>query len=578
MTTNQKQKFLALSQNSKDLVLISVIYTLAHGLILFNTGLYWDDWTYYFVDRNILIDTYSQYGMTYVGYIYAFLLSFPHSITLFRAIVFLAFLLAALLLYSVLKSIKEIDRTSRFILVVLFAVFPVYSARLILVCLFGAIVYFIFFLSLWLTSKYLAKKNPLLRVLALAGFFASFTVNSLLFFYVLVILYIVYKENCLSRFPPEIHRVLAVLLRYIDFVALPLFFWGVRSLFFTPHGGFEHYNDITLGTLAMIPFYLVYSFYSSFVQVLARPTILLLSTPPLYILSTIILAIICLIALCVIIEAMPLSRSRFSQIVQIGLKYQKAISRHLTQWYRPAETQTERTALKLFIAGLLFFGVGVFPYLAVSKMPELSDWNSRHQLLVPLGASFMLFYGFKIASDRIIKSSFVKVFLISVIIALFVMCNVVNYLDYQRDWYKEVSLIDNFKKSEEIKNHTTFLFDDKTSSLNANNRVYRFTEYSTMLQYGSGEQSRFGSDVSSFNSSRTVVQEYYNSGSLAYLGLKDYKPTEPDYTVIVGYGSYPMTYVDTIKLMYYEKFNTDKFSSTVDNIVTLKLVKFTGYG
>ena len=115
-------------------------------------------------------------------------------------------------------------------------------------------------------------------------------------------------------------------------------------------------------------------------------------------------------------------------------------------------------------------------------MPQLGDWNSRHQLLVPLGASFMLFYSFKIISDRFIRSSTVKVAIISAIIALLVATSVVSYLDYQRDSYKQISLLDNIKNKEEIRNHTTFLFEDQTIQLNANTRSYRFSEYTGMLQ------------------------------------------------------------------------------------------------
>ena len=44
--------------------------------------------------------------------------------------------------------------------------------------------------------------------------------------------------------------------------------------------------------------------------------------------------------------------------------------------------------------GLVLF-CGVFAYNAVGQQPRLNDWSHRHQLLVPLGASFILFFGLK---------------------------------------------------------------------------------------------------------------------------------------------------------------------------------------
>lgn len=44
----------------------------------------------------------------------------------------------------------------------------------------------------------------------------------------------------------------------------------------------------------------------------------------------------------------------------------------------------------LILVGIAAFGLAVLPYLVVGKMPALGDWDSRHQILVPLGASLML--------------------------------------------------------------------------------------------------------------------------------------------------------------------------------------------
>jgi hypothetical protein len=97
-----------------------------------------------------------------------------------------------------------------------------------------------------------------------------------------------------------------------------------------------------------------------------------------------------------------------------------------------------------------------------------------------------------------------------------------------------------------------------------------------MLQYAFGDQSRFGSDRSTFNMSIYYINYYHTYGyDAAYFGLRDYKRVEPDVNVTIGYGSYPLTYINTLKLLYNEKFNTDKFNETVDNVVTVQPTRIT---
>ena len=116
-----------------DIVLIFILYTLSNGLILLNNGIYWDDWVLYNVDKDLIINHFSQTGLPWVGYIHSFLLSFKNSLFLYRSIVFLLYLLSALFLNSILKNIREIDDTSRLLLVFFFAIFPVNSARISLI-------------------------------------------------------------------------------------------------------------------------------------------------------------------------------------------------------------------------------------------------------------------------------------------------------------------------------------------------------------------------------------------------------------------------------------------------------------
>ena len=48
----------------------TLVYTLAHGLMLFNRGVYWDDWVLYNMDKGLIIDTFKQAGVFWVGYLH----------------------------------------------------------------------------------------------------------------------------------------------------------------------------------------------------------------------------------------------------------------------------------------------------------------------------------------------------------------------------------------------------------------------------------------------------------------------------------------------------------------------------
>ena len=86
-----------------------ILYTLAHGLIVLNSGIFWDDWTLYNVEKSLIISHFTDAGFPWTGYLHVFLLSLNNGILFYRLTVLLSFLLSALLLNSILKNISEID-------------------------------------------------------------------------------------------------------------------------------------------------------------------------------------------------------------------------------------------------------------------------------------------------------------------------------------------------------------------------------------------------------------------------------------------------------------------------------------
>lgn len=532
----------------KNILLIIFAYTVSHGLLLINDGLYWDDWIYYYYDLAQNINHFSQFGNVLLGYYFSYIFSLNEAIFCFRALTFLLYLMTALLLYSILKTVKEIDGTSRLFLVIFFVVFPLNSARVSIATSYFAIGYFLFFCGLWLISRYFGVSNirdkTLLRAFSLIAFlFSFFLTNSLLFFYAIVLLYILYQgkegPNRIS-----VRGVIRVATKYPDFVVIPILFFAVRHQFLEPYGLYAGYNEITSNSLLQAPFWLIASYYTSFVRVLVGS-------------ASNLWAVVFALSLVGASAIFYLYRMRYGKN-----------RTYLRQLFRGLETVREKNIFKLFVIGLILFGAGAFPYVAVGKLPTVGGWESRHQLLLPLGASFMLYFGIIIATQKLPKRSLFRGFVLFTIIILFTATNVMSYVDYQKDWYKQVSLIDNFQDNEVIRDHTTFLFQDQSSDLNANNRSYEFYEYAGLMRYAFGTDTRFGSDVDSY-----VNVSYYKTYS-SY-NLVNYTPKEPEYKIIIEKGGYDMTFVNTLKLMFYQRFEPDKYDYNVHKIISLKPIQLT---
>ncbi len=106
--------------------------------------------------------------------------------------------------------------------------------------------YACFFYSILVLTEYMDGKKTLFlwRIFIWALFFISFYVNSLLLFYSIVLLYIIYKLQ------EDNHTLISSLLlkrcvmKYGDFIVLPILFWVIKKKFFAPYGLYQTYNQI----------------------------------------------------------------------------------------------------------------------------------------------------------------------------------------------------------------------------------------------------------------------------------------------------------------------------------------------
>ena len=523
----------------KDYILIFILYSFSFGLILLNQGIFWDDWVLYKQNPNSILEMFKETGffLHWPAYLYNFLLSINQGIFLIRLLIFVTYLFSAFFLNYVLSKIRIIDPLSRLFIVLIFALFNINSARILIDTLHYTICNFLFFFGFYLIVKFFFRKKILYRILSLFCFFISFSTNSFLFFYIIPFIYIFYiKKDQIVSNKISFKNFLFSLkkaYKYLDFILLPFIFFIIKIRLFEPYGLYGgYYNNISLKNLNPINF--IKAFYGSFLQVFKTDYIRLISYPFLFIIISVIIFLI-------------IKKLYRSDIINFNKK---------------------NINHDLFLAGfgLLAFFAGVFPYIAVGKIPNLLDWDSRHQLLIPLGASFILYYILKIFFREIDLRANIKIFFYSFLIGLFLCSNMFIYLDYQKDWFKQLSLIENFKTSSVIKNNNNFLFTDNNKDSNAMERSYRFYEWTGIMKQAFKDESRFGVNVS----------EKDNINGL--LGLKNYpqynfstyNSGSKEVNVIIEHGEFELSKENIIKLFYYKYFDKKKYEDSIKKIIILE--------
>jgi hypothetical protein len=517
-----------------DLFLLTLAYTIAHGLMLLNHGVFWDDWILYNMDTAIILGTFDQAGSVWTAYLH--LLVSSAGASGYRAVVFACYLIAAWCLFGVLSRLN-IGRYERLFIVIFFAIFPVNSARIAMINMPSAFCYALFFCGFWMTSRYIRTRSPWPRVAAILLLFVSFSANSLLVFYLLIILYIMYYER---PEPMSLSSWLRLAPRFADYLLLPILFWLVKITFMKPYGLYEGYNQIGVSITAFFSS-LYHAFHASFFSVIYH----VFGDP--------------------FIPAFQYDNLNFGNVSPL-LMYGLAllIAAFLLYNYRHGRNKQN---IILLLLGVFIFYLGIIPYAVVGKFPAnfpfQLDWGSRHQLLVPLGAAFMLVYTTKILVNSQIA---VRLALLVFTIA-FISANIYNYAAFQRDWYKQVSLMENFRLLPIMGTDTSFLIDDGTLHLNANRRSYRFYEYSGLFKMAFGDEKRFGHDRRLFITKKTLkkLDRFLNKHN----NLSEFQPKEPERIITIHRGKYELTMNNLIALMIAERIDKKEFLIKARNIVSL---------
>ncbi len=466
---------MSLTRN-KNIQALFVLYLLSNTLLLLNiNGIYWDDWVIYNQPFSEIKSMYNQTtGNAHLfEYLFLALSRIGNGIASFRLTTFIVYFLSGLFLYFILLDIKSISRNTAFYIALLFLILPVNSARIVLCVVHYGVFLCVFFLAFWLLTRYINKQGGILfRILILALFYLSFFVNSLLVFYAIVLLYILYKHHEPGQ--SIIHCIKTLFLHYSDFIGLPVLFFYIKTHYFVPYGLYENYNAVSWDYFKHhIGVNLLLSFKTAFYK--------------------------------------PLSQAF---IVFFRFWYLSLMIVVFLFWYLAGDRQQIKPepAVKLLILGVLFFILAIFPYAAIGKVPSLLYFDSRHMLLVPLGSAFCLYSSLLFIGRK--NQALAHVLLIT-LLASCMLKNMHDQAQYLKDWFYQVALAEHYKENKTIQNNTTFLF--RTNIGFANQRTLKFYEHNGLLRKTFGDDTRFMGDNRGALNTYAAYKQYprYNFSSWA---------------------------------------------------------------
>lgn len=459
--------------------LIGVPYVLSYGLMLLNRGVFWEDWLLYNHTPADNIGFFRDLGffLAWPGYLFGLLNTTGHMPEIARALTFLSFLVAAFALNAVLKTVKEMEAPDRIAVSALAAVFPYFTFRLAIGTLQYSLCSAFFFAGFWALAAYLDGRGRWLRPVSLLLFFAACTTRSFLMFYGMAALYLLYREGW------DLRRTLV---KYPDFVALPVVVFLLNKYLFPPMGEYatENYNAIGARRLLKSPFRVPKTFVENAVYAMR--------------------------------QAVP------------GLPWLAAAGVAGLRWR--LHTGREKPGLSradwaFLVLGALAFALGAIPYIAIKKNP-LPGSIDRFQLLLPLGSALVTYYGFKLLSG--VRPYFFA----GLFTAAFTMVNIGTCLDYQAFWYKKLAVMEGLKPLLAGK-ETAFLVEDRTLDMHPIPFEFAFYEFAGFCRLLGGGQTRNffykPEDQAGVAAALPYGRERFN--------VADYKAVPPRTRLIIEHGA-----------------------------------------
>jgi hypothetical protein len=470
-----------------DLAIITAIALVVHGLLLLDTGIYFDDWVIYtyVVEKDWLLlqSMVRDRGIAPVEQHYWWMFRdlpvFAFKFAVFAMIVAQAWL--ATLLGRTATFLSRQESLLVAFVVVCYSGFQTW----VLFCTS----HYVFFYVLFLIGALLAFsaeghqgwRHWGRRLLALALFATSYGLNSLLALTILL-------WGLLLLYVKKLHgltwaRLMATYLPgRLDYVIVPVVYWIAVRRFIPVQGLLEGYNQFLTSPLAIATG--LQQFVSNAVVMPLRNGLLLLATHPIVIGAALLIAI---------------------SLWRLG---KRSAELHPTG------------AVRVVAIGVLWMASAMFAYAVVGKPAAAAGWGTRHALLMafPLGVT-MVGLG-RIVSSHASHLSFAGVAAVVVLASGMALSTISIHVELQARAVKDRSVMQQLVAMPLARESSVFWVHDMLPQ--PFGESYRFFEWTGMFERAFGDQRRIGLDRQVYQG-----QTFLTTGRhffIARYRLKDFDP------------------------------------------------------
>ncbi|MBF0253149.1 MAG: hypothetical protein HQL29_04970 [Candidatus Omnitrophica bacterium] len=344
-----------------------------------------------------------------------------------------------------------------------------------------------------------------------------------------------YNNTTFSRFK----NLVTPFLSHIDYIFLPFIFWIVRNAFWKPFGPTAEYNQVALNNTTLLKTF--QGMQTNLAGVFK------------------IMADICMNNMAAFLG--------LSFVVFIVLK----------KFLCFPETD-KKSNFRLALLGLLFLFLGVFPYSAVGKVPVNLGWESRLQLLLPLGLAFMSVFTINILTAVAKPLRAITPIIFSFLLSSMILTNNSIYWAYHADWYKQLSMVENYKNNIQIKNYPTqvYIIVDaaplKGVSLTKHPHFFLW-EHVGLFKKAYGETYKIGVPGIVMGPGNLLLDK--TNWGLMFRSMDDIKFNNQPPVIVLRKGSYDIDlFKNHLRLLYYQIFNKKKFIEDLGKVINISFLSY----
>lgn len=450
----------------RSLATLTALALAANALNALNDGIFWDGWLIYRAFTSGHPELFrlalEESGLPQVYWLHWLVWQSPNPIWLYKTAGFIALSAATPLAYLAMCLTRVISARTAVIAAAVMAVCSSFQVGFELIMFQYVVCYCLFWaatcLMVWSTPLE-GPGRPAARVASLVLFFASFTIESLLVFYAVPCLWLLYRG--LKQSQSLMPAVALTVRRHPDYLVLPPLYWVLTRTLLPRTGMYAEYNKVAFSPRQTVSRLVRHLWHSTGSQLLEaadaarhHPLVLLVAT-------------------CVVAAALA------ALFVKVAEREQPHAAPGRSTWWPLA-----------FAAFCLL--VAAAPYALVGKPAGSHGWESRHAMLMPFGI------GWAVAAVLGWSAPFrwpraAAALAAGLPMVAFVTNDVVHQLGWLARWAKDREIISELA-TPGFADISVLWVEDRTDS--SEEPHYRFYEWACLFAAATGDEKRVGLDQS----------------------------------------------------------------------------------